>query len=62
MPQYKQLARCWFKRARRGLFGGDRIRFGDQISEDGGNRCFSPLRKSHCSGFVRIHAHSQSYI
>ena len=38
MPQYKQLARCFFKRARRGLFGGDRIRYGDQISEDGGNR------------------------
>ena len=42
MPQYKQLARCFFKRARRGLFGGDRIRYGDQISEDGGNRCCSP--------------------
>ena len=42
MPQYKQLARCFFKRARRGLFGGDRIRFGDQISEDGGNRCPPP--------------------
>ncbi|GAQ91502.1 putative mitochondrial ribosomal protein L28 precursor [Klebsormidium nitens] len=26
------------KRGRRGLYAGERIRFGDQISEDGGNR------------------------
>ena len=45
MPQYKQLARCCFKRARRGLFGGEKIVFGDNVSEDGGNRC-------SCSCFI----------